>query len=415
MISGLNANTDYFFQCVSKDEYGLEKKSDVFSVRTLAEWGIVGLNGQAGKTTVLLDWQTPGYNTNGKIQWGLNAGALTNEVASGVLSENHSVTVSGLNPNTVYYFRAVNSDDQGLVKNSDVIAVKTLVDWNITGFNGASTQTSVTVDWNTLEYATNGKVLWGSTAESLSNQVNSAGPTMNHTATISGLSADTVYYFQAVSSDEFGNVKASGVVAIKTQAIPKPVWEMTDFTGIAEKTTVSVGWKTSAYATTGKVLWGLSDTALTNEVNEGGAFTNHALIVSGLIPDTLYYFQAVSVDDFGQEQRTAVVAVRTLADDPTDPPPIPNWDIVGFDVGTQINTADVIWRTPGAQTKATIKFGTDPLSLNQSVEVTDYLETHLVSVDGLTESTTYYFQVVAVDRNGRTVESTVVMKRTKAP
>ncbi len=415
LVSGLNPNTNYFFQCVSKDEYGLEKKSPVFSVQTLAEWGIVGLKGEAGKTSVVLDWQTPGYNTNGKIQWGLSANSLTNEVVSGVLSENHSVTVSGLQPNTTYYFRAVNSDDQGLTKSSNVIAVKTLVDWNLTGFNGNSTQTSVSVQWNTLEYVTSGKVLWGSTAETLSNQVITNGPTMNHTATITGLAADTLYYFQAVSSDEFGNVKASSVVAIKTQAIPKPVWEMTDFTGSADKTMVSVGWKTTAYATTGKVLWGTSDTALVNEVSENAAYTNHALIVSGLTPDTLYYFQAVSVDDFGQEQRTAVIAVRTLADNPTDPEPIPNWDIVGFDVGTQVNTADVIWRTPGAQTKATIRFGTDAANLNQSVEVTDFAETHLVNVGGLTESTNYYFQVVAVDRNGRTVQSTIVMKRTKAP
>jgi hypothetical protein len=414
MISGLNANTNYFFRCVSKDEYGLEKKSEIFSVQTLSEWGLVGFKGVAAKTSVVLDWQTPGYNTNGKIRWGTSAGSLTNELASVALSENHTVTVTGLNPNTTYYFQAVNSDDLGLVKQSDVIAVKTLVDWNITGFSGTSTQNSVSVGWSTLEYATNGKVFWGSTAESLSNELATNGPVINHSATITGLTPDTVYYFRAVASDEFGNNKASGVVAIKTQAIPKPVWEMTDFTGLATKNSVSVGWKTSAYATTGKILWGTSENSLTNELSEGAAFTNHALLVNGLTPDTLYYFQAVSIDDFGQEKRTAVIAVRTLVDDVVDPNPIPNWEIVGFDVGTQINSADVIWRTPGAVTKATIKYGTNAQNLNQVVEVTEYLETHIVNVEGLTESTTYYFQVIAVDKNGRTVESVIVMKRTKA-
>jgi hypothetical protein len=262
-------------------------------------------------------------------------------------------------------------------------------------------------------------VVWGNSAETLNGRVNSAGPSSDHSATISGLSPDTLYYFQAISSDEFGLTKASEVVAIRTQAIPvdppvKPEWQMTDFYGHADKTYVSIGWKTSAYATAGKVRWGTSETNLNNVVDEGATIKDHAVLVSGLTPDTLYYFQAVSTDDFGQVKVSAVTAVRTLADDPTPPPPVGNWEIVGFDSTTTPTSADVIWRTPGALTKATLKVGLTADNLNLlSVVIDKFADTHLVPVTGLSPDTVYYLQVIAVDSNGRTIESVVIMKRTK--
>jgi len=340
-------------------------------------------------------------------------------VNSATVGNNHALTVSGLNANTTYYFQAVGLDDQGLEKKSSVIAVRTLVDWAITGFNGTATQDSVSVSWRTAEYATSGRVVWGNSAETLTGRVNSAGPSSDHSASVNGLSPDTLYYFQAISSDEFGLTKASEVVAIRTQAKPvdppvKPEWEMTDFSGHADKTYVSIGWKTSAYATTGSVRWGTSETNLNNVVDEGATLRDHAVLVSGLTPDTLYYFQAVSTDDHGQVKSSPVAAVRTLADDPTPPPPVGNWEIVGFDSTTTPTTADVIWRTPGAVTKATVKVGLTADNLNHmSVVVDTFADTHLVPVNGLNPDTVYYLQVIAVDSSGRTKESVVIMKRTK--
>jgi hypothetical protein len=418
-ISGLSSNTTYYFQPVSRDEYGLEKKGEVVVLKTLNEWGIVGFSGAAARNSVDLAWQTPEYATAGRVVWGSSAAALNNNMNSAIVGNNHSLTVNGLNANTTYYFQAVGLDDQGLQKRSAVIAVRTLVDWALTGFNGASTQNSVSVSWKTAEYATSGRVVWGNSAEALANSANSNGPSSEHSATINGLSPDTLFYFQAISSDEFGLTKASEVVAIRTQARPvdppvKPEWEMTDFSGHADKTYVSIGWKTSAYATAGTVRWGISETNLNNVIEEGAYVRDHAVLVNGLTPDTLYYFQAVSIDDHGQVKTSAVTAVRTLADDPTPPPPVGNWEIVGFDSTTTPTSADVIWRTPGAATKATLKVGLAADNLNhRSVAIDTFADTHLVPVTGLSPDTVYYLQVIAVDSNGRTIESVVIMKRTK--
>jgi len=141
---------------------------------------------------------------------------------------------------------------------------------------------------------------------------------------------------------------------------------------------------------------------------------DHAFNVAGLTADTLYYFQAVSVDDHNQEKRSAVVAIRTLADEPTDPPPVGTWEVQGFDATTTSNSADVIWQTPGAVTKATLMIGLSATDLtHRSIAIDEYRESQLVNVTGLAKSTNYYFKVIAVDKNGRTMESTVLFKRTK--
>ncbi|RZA05172.1 MAG: hypothetical protein EOP11_13400, partial [Proteobacteria bacterium] len=347
-----------------------------------------------------------------------SASALSQSVAAGS-GNNHQVVVSGLNQNSVYYFQAVGVDNLGLEKKSAVISVKTTYDWNIVNFAGTSAVDSVSVSFSTPDFSTAGEVRWGLTAEALSNVVN-AGSGNDHSATISGLSDDTLYYFQAAARDENSLSKASGVVAIRTEKkpvapTPLPVWTMSGFAGTAAKNSVSVSYKTSEYATIGKFRYGLSESALSQQVVDAAAVKDHSAEISGLTADTLYYFQAESTDDFGQVQTSAVVAIRTLPETVTEPTPIGNWELKSFDATTTAHDMSVIWATPGAETKATILIGlsADDLSA-RTVEVNGYADRHLVSVAGLNADTTYFVKVIAADKNGRTVESTILMKKTKA-
>jgi hypothetical protein len=235
---------------------------------------------------------------------------------------------------------------------------------------------------------------------------------------VGGLSADTVYYFQAISTDDLGLTKASAVTAIKTQpkvVVPPPLpeWEITNFEGLAQTTSISMSWKTDAYATTGKLLWGTSAANLSNSVDKAGDIKSHGFLVEGLSPDTLYYFQAVNVDDHGQEKRSAVIAVRTLQRESEDPAP-GDWNILGFDATTSATSSNVIWQTPGAVTKATLLIGLSADDLtHRSIDVPSFAQTHVITVNGLVPDTTYFMKVICVDSAGRTQESVVIMKRTK--
>ncbi|MGC5301870.1 fibronectin type III domain-containing protein, partial [Escherichia coli] len=70
---------------------------------------------------------------------------------------------------------------------------------------------------------------------------NTAGPDVApvnaHAFTVSGLAANTTYYFQAVATDDSGQTQKSDVVAITTLPIPLPDWSISGFNGSPTQTT----------------------------------------------------------------------------------------------------------------------------------------------------------------------------------
>lgn len=411
-LSGLAPATTYYFQCVSSDEYGLTKTSAVQSFTTQADWGISGFAGTPTRSAVSLSWATEDELTTGAVLWGTTP-ALGHQANEGVAAaHNHALTVGGLSADTDYYFQALGTDANGQQKASNVILVHTNVDWAITGFAGVSTQTSVTVSWTTPGYNTSGAIAWGTDGTSLNANASDAANGTSHAVTVNGLTPDTVYYFQASSTDADGIQKASTVVAIRTQALPLPNWSIANFAGTATTNSVTLSWDTAQYATTGAVLWGDSLASVSTQVNDTVTGTHHSVIVTGLQADTIYYFQALAADDRGQNQGSDVIQVRTMANVVTPPS---NWTIVGFDGTSTDSQVNLIWTTPGAPTKATVKVGTSANDLSlMSLDVNTFADVQQIAIPGLNPSTQYFFQVVATDTAGRTVESVVIMKTTKA-
>ncbi len=88
--------------------------------------------------------------------------------------------------------------------------------------------------------------------------------------------------------------------------------------------------------------------------------------------------------------------------------------IMGFDGTTTTNSASMIWQTPNDPALGSLRWGTSPSALNNTVmESGSDVTTHLVIVPGLLSASTYYFQVSATDATGNTVLSPVISKTTK--
>jgi phosphodiesterase/alkaline phosphatase D-like protein len=410
-LSGLSPATTYYYQVVASDGLGQSQSSPIQSFTTAADWGISGFAGLATRNSVTLSWQTSDQVTAGSILWGTSS-ALGNAAPEGsIASTNHQMVVSGLAPDTDYYFQVLATDPTGVSKTSNLILVHTALDWTIGGFAGTSTQTSVTVTWATNGYATSGSVAWGSDATLGHSVVDSVNGT-SHSVTISGLNPDTTYYFQAASIDADGISKSSSVAAIRTQPVPLPVWKISNFAGTSTTSSVTLSWQTAQYATSGNVLYGTDLASLSSQQADTVTGTSHSLTISGLRSGTSYYFQVVASDDRGQTQSSDVIQVNTMSSVVTPPA---NWTIVGFDGTTTATQANLIWQTPGANTTATVSVGlsADNLTL-MTLTVTTAAQTQQLAVPGLSPNTKYYFQVTATDTSGITHQSVVIQKTTKA-
>lgn len=409
-IGGLSADTVYYFQAVSADEFGLEQKSNVISLRTVKDWAVIGLTGTASRFSASLTWATPEYPTESELRYGLSPNALTGVVKDDNIAIPHAAGVTGLSAGTTYYFQAVARDNLGVVKQSGVISLTTVADWYLNAVTAASTESSFTVSFATPGYPTNGKVLWGTTPQ-LGNELDAGVNSNDHGASATGLAQDTVYYFQVVASDDLGQEKRSQVGSVRTKKveIPLPVWTIAGPDGSATSDTVNVTWKTLAYPTKGSVRYGTSPGSLDKSIDETEAGTEHGIAVAGLQPDTLYYFQVVARDDRGQSQESSVIAVRTQVKEI----PLPVWSISGFRGTAARETAELVWKTSEYATTGRVRYGTSPDALGGSVSAPVPGRDHSVTVSGLSSDTLYYFQVVALDDRGQEKLSEVISLRTQ--
>lgn len=409
LVEDLNADTIYYFQAVSLDSFGLEKRGNVISLRTKSDWSIVGFGGAAGRNSATLEWQTPEYETVAKLYYGLSPDSLGQSASSPTPATSHRVTVDGLRPSTTYYFRVTAKDDLGAEKISTTISLRTLADWEISRLTTDSTETEFTVAFDTAGYPTNGKVLWGRNANQLDSEVVAGKDSTNHEARISNLSPDTLYFAQAVAIDNLGIEKRSQVIGIRTKAEvpPLPVWQITDFTGIASQSEVRLEWNTLGYPTSGIVRYGTQLDELNQSIAEDGPGINHALQVSGLTPNTLFYFQVVARDDKNQEQSSSVISVRTQAI------PLPVWEISAVTAESTLSSVKVNWATD-YPTQGELRWGTSEGSLINVENETASSMAHELSFAGLNPNTLYFFRIIARDDRGQEKQSQVYSIRTKS-
>jgi hypothetical protein len=127
---------------------------------------------------------------------------------------------------------------------------------------------------------------------------------------------------------------------------------------------------------------------------------DHKIVISNLSPDTTYYVLIQSRDRFGNTATSSTLSFKTL-------PPIldttaPNINNVISTVGT--STINVGWKTNEPTSTKVYYSGTsgiNPLSLSTLfVENTNLVETHLISIHGLSTNTPYYLLIESKDLSG---------------
>lgn len=121
----------------------------------------------------------------------------------------HSITLSGLNPDTTYHYTLIVKDDAGneatsegelTTSGQDDTTPPAISEVNVSDI----TESSATINWITDEEATSW-VKYGKTETYKSTTPVDEGLTMEHSVTLTGLEPDTTYHFSARSKDAGGN------------------------------------------------------------------------------------------------------------------------------------------------------------------------------------------------------------------
>ena len=358
-------------------------------------------NGNAIGTALMVSTGTDG-----------NYGAALSSVAA-IAGANTTVILSGLTPNTVYAFQ---TGTRGLYVQASTLSVTVTPSTNtlaavptVTGFRIFTTSLSVTLGSNGNPVGTALAVSTGSGGD-FGAVLSSAGVVggANTTLVLTGLTTATVYSLQAGAWD--GSVQAAtqaAVVAASTSTLAVAP-SFIGFAVYATSAVITVGANTDPLGTAIVVSTGSGgDFAVASASAGVVAGADTPLVISGLIPDTVYAFQAGAHDSTpGASTRTVLVtaSTNTLA-----APPV----VTGFQVFATSASVTLASNGNPAGTALMVSTGADGnfgLALSSVGTVAGANTT--LTVFGLTPNTAYSLQAGARDDSALASTQTVIVAST---
>lgn len=255
----------------------------------------------------------------------------TNGTASSVVgtalayATTHSFNLTGLTPQTTYYYVVMSWDMAGNVASGSQGTFTTAATTDTTApvISSVSatniTSTGATAIWTTDEVATS-KVYYGTV-----NPVPTSGTTTSvgnttlvtsHSTSLSGLTPATTYYYVVSSADAAGNTTLSSQGSFVTLAAADttaPVVSALSAGNIAS-TSANITWTTDEYSS------GMAYVSTTNPVplttsftaNHTTVMTTHDLAISGLMASSTYYYFVTSTDAAGNTATSSQQSFMTL-------------------------------------------------------------------------------------------------------
>ena len=416
-ISGLAANTLYYYVVKSADSAGNVSRSAEQSFATLTPTGPQISSTTVASTTdfsATITWLTNTnsdshvYYSNSTASFPFSSGS--SNLVGGSAPYLHSVTVTGLTPSSTYYFYVQSVDaynNSSIDKNGGAYYSFITTDRQSPVLSGVSvvvkSQTTAGITWST-DKLSNSQVLYGTTSGSYPSSTaitDGSYVTSPHSSALNGLSPQTTYYFIAQSADAAGNVGTSTESNFTTLAPIAP-----QISAIASTTSdfgATVTWLTNSSADS-KVYYGATTSTLTLLAADSSLDTSHSVSITGLAQHTKYYFYVQSTDAGNNttidNNNGQYYAFTTTA---TQPPVIAN-----VAVGTvSISSANVTWTT-NVPTDESFYLATSTSAVMAADPLVDtkFATSHSEESDNLVGGTTYYFAITATDAFGNVATDT---------
>ncbi len=237
--------------------------------------------------SAVITWDTDELST-GEVAYSSTAGDYTASDSVPVIS--HSITLTGLSPDTTYNFIANSVDVSGNMAVSGEDSFATLpepdvIPPDITNIQSVVDVTTATIIWDTDEPADSCVNIEGS-------EICDGGLVISHSILLAGLSSNTTYSILVSSTDASGNNASLGY---SFTTLPEPDVTPPDITNVQSVVDV----------TTATIIWDTDEPAdscvniESSEICDGGLVISHSITLPDLSPDTTYSITVSSADASG--------------------------------------------------------------------------------------------------------------------
>ncbi|MGB7621818.1 MAG: fibronectin type III domain-containing protein [Terriglobia bacterium] len=396
-VPGLTASTLYHYRVKSRDAAGNLATSSDFTFTTSADTTAPVISGTAAspvtQSGATISWTT-NEASDTQVEYGTTAGYGSSTMLNTSLVTSHSAVLSGLTASSLYHYRVKSRDAAGNLATSGDFTFTTAADTTapvVSAISASSiTLSGATINWTTNE-ASDTQVDYGTTAGYGSSTTLNTSLVTSHAASLSGLTASTVYHYRVKSRDAVGNLATSGDFTLTTAADATPPTMPTGLSAnAASSTQINLSWTASTdnVAVTGYKIFRNSSQITTTA---GTSFQD-----TGLNPSTPYSYTISAYDAAGNNSASSTAASATTQAPPDSTPPV----ISAVAAAPITSTgATVNWTTDEAA-DSQVEYGTTPAYGSSTTLDGNRAATHSQLVSGLTSATPYHYRVRSRDAAG---------------
>jgi len=354
-----------------------------------------------------ISWSTD-RTSNTFVKYGTNSGDYGAEVGSSTQVAAHTISLTGLNPGTTYYYKASWTDEDGNVGTSDeqtfttdpapfVSNVKII---NISLYSAYITFTvknASTVNINYGKTTAYGGLKTIATPKSESTQ----------TIVLDDLEQGTIYHLQVVAQDIEENTFAGDDYSFETLPVPQiTAFRIQQVSGMPTATLRAI-WTTNTPVSTIVTYFPSATPVLAQDQISLKLEKNHELILKDLKDDSQYTILLKGKDSAGNLAESPPQVVKTALD--FRPPDILNLNVESTIVGVgQDAKAQIIvsWDTDEPSTAQVDYAQGTSTNYGQSTQEDSNLATnHVVTITNLTPAKIYHLQATSKDKAGNVGKS----------
>ena len=405
-------SSKYFYKVYTKDgALSLSSGTNGVSITPTGKWTTSALlisspiNSNISTKRATISWTTD-RSSDSKVQFGIKSGVYMNvepSIASQVTS--HSIELTGLNPDTTYFYKAKWTDEDGNTGESEEKTFTT---------DSAPTIKNVLVKYTTLssaniQFVSKGsskvKIYYGTTSNFGGvKEINTSSSESTYTVILEGLEDGTKYYYRINPYDIEDTEYEGTVLDLKTYHKPKIYSVALQQIRNSAQTSIQVSWVSNTdissfltYYPEGKVEQSR------DEVNLNLVSGEHKITLKGLLPDTKYVLVVKGLDRIVNEARSDSQTFTTATD--TRAPKISEVLVETYpgevDNGSGKKNSQIIvsWKTDEpATSKVEYGEGNTDIYEFKTPEDDNLKLNHVVIINNLDISKIYHLRAVSNDK-----------------
>jgi len=359
------------------------------------------VNYEVGFNQAIIRWVTERKAT-AFVHYGTNPEDLNNSKGTLDLETDHIVTITGLEPDTLYYFKVQSFDQERNYDLEDTYSqTYSFLTQPVASIENVTisdiTLNSAIISWHTT-VPTKAKIEYGTTSNYGLFSDEESGYATEHIQKLENLNHTSTYKFIIEATTELGDKIISDEYSFST--IAYPVIRDISFQPVkdAPTTTVDVVWTTNV-PTTSIVSYRLGTT--TKEKSDSKMVTDHKLRLEGLADNSDYVITIKGRDAYGNMVTSEPQKWHSSLD--TREPEISNVVVEQNVIGVGKTEAQLIisWRTDEPSTsQVEYNIGSEKVFDKSSLEDNQLVTEHIVVVSGMEPAQIYNIRPVSRDIAG---------------